>query len=119
MFGLQTEVSLVYLCYLNKHTWLLRLSLRFFLCLVAGERNRFLMRLVNPSLGIVFAALPLETRATGLLGRYVLVLLPGHVEINLRKWSAGLLLLLVATSPGLEKTNNSTVHLCAGTTSGV
>lgn len=34
----------------------MRLSLLFFLCLIDGERSRFLMRLVNPSPGILFAA---------------------------------------------------------------
>lgn len=41
------------------HTLLVRFSFLFFFCLVAGERSKFLMRLliVNPSLGILFWAL--------------------------------------------------------------
>lgn len=39
-------------------TLLGRLSLLSFLCLLAGERSRFLIRLVNPSPGMMFEGTP-------------------------------------------------------------
>lgn len=77
-------------------TLLDRLSLLSFLCLLAGERSRFLIRLVNPSPGMMFEGTPGKRRTgdrsleqqlkpvhTPPLDCRTELLLSGHVGTNL------------------------------------
>lgn len=49
-------------------TLLDRLSLLSFLCLLAGERSKFLIRLVNPSPGMMFVGTPGRKKSRRILG---------------------------------------------------
>lgn len=52
-------------------TLLDRLSLLSFLCLLAGERSKFLIRLVNPSPGMMFVDAPGRKKNRKILGAAV------------------------------------------------